>query len=60
MEPIAFTRLASITTMMGVTRKEMLQRVTPVRTDPKINRNSPCPCGSGRKYKKCCINSTKP
>ena len=24
-----------------------------VRTDPKINRNDPCPCGSGKKYKKC-------
>ncbi len=22
----------------------------------KIRRNAPCPCGSGRKYKKCCIN----
>lgn len=22
----------------------------------KIGRNSPCPCGSGRKYKKCCLN----
>lgn len=20
----------------------------------KINRNDPCPCGSGKKYKKCC------
>lgn len=20
------------------------------------NRNAPCPCGSGKKYKKCCIN----
>ena len=25
-----------------------------VREDPKIGRNDPCPCGSGRKYKKCC------
>jgi len=25
------------------------------RTQPKINRNAPCPCGSGKKYKKCCI-----
>jgi uncharacterized protein len=25
------------------------------RTDPKIGRNDPCPCGSGRKYKKCCL-----
>jgi hypothetical protein len=23
----------------------------------KIGRNGPCPCGSGRKYKKCCLNS---
>ena len=22
--------------------------------NPKISRNAPCPCGSGRKYKKCC------
>ncbi len=25
-----------------------------VRVDPKIGRNDPCPCGSGKKYKKCC------
>ena len=24
------------------------------RSTPKIGRNDPCPCGSGRKYKKCC------
>lgn len=24
------------------------------RSDPKVGRNSPCPCGSGKKYKKCC------
>lgn len=27
----------------------------PVRTGPKIGRNAPCPCGSGKKYKKCCL-----
>jgi hypothetical protein len=27
----------------------------PVRVGPKIGRNAPCPCGSGRKYKKCCL-----
>jgi uncharacterized protein len=26
------------------------------RETPKIGRNDPCPCGSGRKYKKCCMN----
>ncbi len=25
-----------------------------VEHSPKIGRNAPCPCGSGRKYKKCC------
>ncbi len=24
------------------------------KVPPKIGRNEPCPCGSGRKYKKCC------
>lgn len=24
------------------------------RAEPKIGRNAPCPCGSGKKYKKCC------
>ena len=27
-----------------------------VRITPKIGRNEPCPCNSGRKYKYCCIN----
>jgi preprotein translocase subunit SecA len=25
----------------------------PIVVDPKINRNDPCPCGSGKKYKQC-------
>ncbi len=25
-----------------------------VRKGPKVGRNDPCPCGSGKKYKKCC------
>lgn len=28
-----------------------------VRDTPKIGRNDPCPCGSGKKHKKCCLNS---
>jgi preprotein translocase subunit SecA len=27
---------------------------TVVRKDKKVGRNDPCPCGSGKKYKKCC------
>ena len=26
-----------------------------IREEPKIGRNEPCPCGSGKKYKKCCL-----
>jgi hypothetical protein len=26
-----------------------------IRTEPKVGRNDPCPCGSGKKYKKCCL-----
>jgi len=30
-------------------------RITPIRREtPKVGRNDPCPCGSGKKYKKCC------
>jgi uncharacterized protein len=33
------------------------QPVVPVA--PKVGRNEPCPCGSGKKYKKCCLNKTE-
>ena len=26
------------------------------RPSAKIGRNDPCPCGSGKKYKHCCLN----
>lgn len=26
------------------------------REGPKVGRNDPCPCGSGKKFKKCCLN----
>jgi hypothetical protein len=30
--------------------------VAPIKREgPKIGRNDPCPCGSGKKYKKCCL-----
>jgi preprotein translocase subunit SecA len=36
-------------------------RAAPARVEPrtvtgdKVGRNDPCPCGSGKKYKKCCL-----
>lgn len=32
--------------------------VTTIRKETSIGRNDPCPCGSGKKYKKCCLNHT--
>jgi hypothetical protein len=32
----------------------MPKRETIVRNERKVGRNEPCPCGSGKKYKKCC------
>lgn len=29
----------------------------PIVKEPKVGRNDPCPCGSGKKYKKCCLNN---
>jgi SEC-C motif len=48
-------------TLEGKTPAELLggrslipQKVETVRrTEPKVGRNDPCPCGSGKKYKKC-------
>ena len=33
--------------------KQQGENVTVVRTSPKVGRNNPCPCGSGKKYKQC-------
>jgi uncharacterized protein YecA (UPF0149 family) len=34
--------------------------IVPVRTTPKVGANAPCPCGSGKKNKKCCKMSALP
>ena len=31
----------------------------PITNELKIGRNDPCHCGSGKKYKKCCINQRR-
>jgi uncharacterized protein len=33
-----------------------LVRATDARNRATVGRNDPCPCGSGRKYKRCCLN----
>lgn len=37
-------------------REAQEQLATPVRRlEPKVGRNDPCPCGSGKKHKQCCL-----
>ena len=33
---------------------EAVSKAKPIRSGPKVGRNDPCPCGSGKKYKQCC------
>lgn len=33
---------------------EAMSKPKPVQKGPKVGRNDPCPCGSGKKYKQCC------
>ena len=35
------------------------KHIKPLTKDNKIGRNDPCPCGSGKKYKNCCLASGK-
>ncbi|GGJ97240.1 UPF0149 family protein [Luteimonas terricola] len=39
-------------------RVEALTPREPIRREATPERNAPCPCGSGRKYKKCCGSAT--
>jgi len=38
----------------AVNRPQGDVHVEQIRSNKKVGRNEPCPCGSGRKYKKCC------
>ncbi|HUQ67972.1 MAG TPA: SEC-C metal-binding domain-containing protein [Planctomycetaceae bacterium] len=33
-------------------------RIEPIVAAPRVGRNDPCPCGSGKKFKKCCLKNT--
>ena len=58
---INFYRWQEITEKADVYLAEYRRITTPPKTkqaikSKKIKRNDPCPCGSGKKYKKCCLN----
>ena len=39
----------------GMPPEAPMQQAPVTRGTPKVGRNDPCPCGSGRKFKKCCL-----
>jgi len=43
-----------VTAMMRNSKAQSVIPTTVQREGPKVGRNDPCPCGSGKKYKKCC------
>ena len=48
---MTFTKANQGATAAG---EEAARTKTVTRDQPKVGRNEPCPCGSGKKYKKCC------
>ena len=34
--------------------RRLIEPEQPYRAPAKVGRNEPCPCGSGKKFKKCC------
>lgn len=59
-ERLKQTQTASASADAGAQQAEASQSSQPkaaapqVRQGPKVGRNEPCPCGSGKKYKQCC------
>ncbi len=52
--PVLYAALERVFNQDLRTRAAALRREL-TRGRPKFGRNSPCPCGSGRKFKKCCL-----
>ena len=52
--PDASGKKASDVVSEAANAAEAQAKAKPVRTGPKVGRNDPCPCGSGKKYKSCC------
>ncbi|MBF0383805.1 MAG: SEC-C domain-containing protein, partial [Magnetococcales bacterium] len=53
--PRAIETLTTFGAEMLAARPDMATPKMPMRSQ-KIGRNAPCPCGSGKKFKKCCLN----
>ena len=54
-----YTRQMAALRLSGEPAERMMEvlRAEEIKAQPAAGRNDPCPCGSGRKYKKCCLNA---
>jgi uncharacterized protein YecA (UPF0149 family) len=61
LQSLAEAKAASVENIVGSEQMPTFRftKPRPVVRDYKIGRNDPCPCGSGLKYKKCCLGSGK-
>jgi hypothetical protein len=39
--------------------EQLPESKSPVKVPPKVGRNDPCPCNSGKKYKNCCLKKNR-
>ena len=51
-----FSTLENELRKMRVEALDGLRGGIPLEVSPKIGRNEPCPCSSGKKYKTCCLH----
>lgn len=60
-QSLAKAKAASVENIVGAEQMPTFRfrKSRPIVRDYKIGRNDPCPCGSGLKYKKCCLDSGK-
>ena len=56
-QEIKRVKVAKETSAVGTA--DSIVKPQPVRKDKKVGPNDPCPCGSGKKYKKCCMQKDK-
>lgn len=61
LQSLAEAKAETISNVVGAEQMPMFRftKPRPVVRDYKVGRNDPCPCGSGLKYKKCCLGSGK-
>lgn len=61
LQSLAEAKAETVSNIVGAEQMPTFRftKTRPVVRDYKIGRNDPCPCGSGLKYKKCCLGSGK-